>query len=98
MRGLPDGLDTVLGESGRSLSAGQARRLCLARALLSPARIVLLDEPTSGLDRETELDFLRDLGRALAGRTVIIATHADLPEGSVSREIDLDALPRDSKA
>lgn len=98
VRGLPHGLDTVLGESGRSLSAGQARRLCLARALLSPARIVLLDEPTSGLDRETELEFLRDLGRALAGRTVIIATHADLPEGSVSREIDLDALPRDSKA
>jgi ATP-binding cassette subfamily C protein CydC len=92
VRRLPQGLDTVIGEAGRTLSAGQARRLCLARTLLSPARIVLLDEPTSGLDRETEREFLSDLGCSLAGRTVIMATHADLPEGSATQEIILDAL------
>ena len=90
VRSLPRGLATVLGETGRSLSAGQARRLCLARTLLSPAPIVVLDEPTSGLDRNTELEFLVDLGRVLAGRTVIMATHAELPEGTVTRILDLD--------
>lgn len=81
VRTLPQGLETWLGEGGLTLSAGQARRLCLARVLLAPAPILLLDEPTSGLDPETERDFLADLGQATAGRTVILATHAALPPG-----------------
>lgn len=89
VRSLPHGLDTVLGETGRTLSAGQARRLCLARAVLSPARIVLLDEPTSGLDRETEFAFLNDMERSLAGRSVILVTHAELPGGSRMRMLTL---------
>ena len=64
---LPDGLDAWAGETGSLLSAGQARRLCLARALLSPARVLVLDEPTAGLDAAAEADFLRDLGRAAQG-------------------------------
>src|SRR5690606_22340735 len=56
---LPQGLDTVVGEAGRTLSAGQARRLCLARALLSKAPVLLLDEPTHALDRDTEIAFFR---------------------------------------
>ena len=67
VRGLPDGLDAWAGETGSLLSAGQARRLCLARALLSPARVLVLDEPTAGLDAAAEADFLRDLGRAAQG-------------------------------
>lgn len=89
VRALPKGLDTVVGETGATLSAGQARRLCLARTLLSPARIVLLDEPTAGLDRETETAFLSDMPRAMAGRTVLLATHALVPEGAVHRELTL---------
>ena len=89
VRNLPAGLDTVVGETGATLSAGQARRLCLARTMLSPASIVLLDEPTAGLDRETETAFLSDMPRALAGRTVVLATHALLPEGAVMREFEL---------
>ncbi|KQT84045.1 thiol reductant ABC exporter subunit CydC [Aurantimonas sp. Leaf443] len=85
VRTLPEGLATFLGEGGRTLSAGQARRLCLARALLSPAGILLLDEPTSGLDRETERAFFADLRGAAAGRTVVIATHADVPPGLADR-------------
>lgn len=77
--GLPAGLDTVLGEGGRSLSAGQARRICLARTLLSPASIIVLDEPTAGLDVETEQAILRDVPKAAAGRTVIAITHAEVP-------------------
>ncbi len=85
VRGLPDGLDTWAGETGSRLSAGQARRLCLARALLSPAAVIVLDEPTAGLDAATEAEFFRDLGLATQGRTVVLATHAGLPPGSVDR-------------
>ena len=85
VRAMPAGLDSFVGEAGRTLSAGQARRLCLARALLSGAEIIALDEPTSGLDSETETAFLRDLADATAGRTVVIATHATLPPGAVDQ-------------
>ena len=64
--GLPDGLDTWVGEAGRALSAGQARRIAVARALLRDAPIWVLDEPSEGLDRVTErelMDSLWDLTR-----------------------------------
>ncbi len=83
VRGLPDGLDTHLGEGGRTLSAGQARRLCLARTLLSPADILVFDEPTSGLDPHNEQAFLADLARATRGRSVLLVTHAQIPPGAV---------------
>lgn len=89
VRSLPRGLDTLVGESGATLSAGQARRLCLARTLLSPAAIVALDEPTAGLDRETEAEFLSDLPRALAGRSLILVTHASLPPNTGLRCVTL---------
>lgn len=91
VRELPQGLDTWVGETGAGLSAGQARRLCLARAVLSRAAVVLLDEPTAGLDAATEADFLRDLEHAVQGRTVVLATHAALPEGAVDRRLRLHA-------
>ncbi|CZT36961.1 thiol reductant ABC exporter subunit CydC [Rhizobium sp. 9140] len=89
VRAMPMGLATPHSEAGLTLSAGQARRLCLARTLLSGAGILVLDEPTSGLDRATELAFLDDLGKATAGRTVILITHATLPSGVVDRVFHL---------
>ena len=89
MRGLPRGLDTILGEAGRTVSAGQARRLCLARTLLSHAPVLLLDEPTNGLDRETELAFFETLKTATTGRTVVLVTHAAIPEGTVERVVEI---------
>lgn len=89
-RGLPQGLDTWVGEGGAGLSAGQARRLCLARVLLSQAAIILLDEPTAGLDRPNEEAFLADLKQACGARAVVLATHARLPEGAVDRILSLD--------
>lgn len=71
---LPQGLDTVLGESGSGLSEGQAQRLAIARAILSGAPIVLLDEATSALDAETEQMVLERIHR-LTDRTCIAVTH-----------------------
>ena len=90
VRSLPQELDTWLGESGETLSAGQARRLCLARTLLSPARVLLLDEPTAGLARPTEAEFLADLLAVTTGRTLILATHAAIPDGAVDHIYRLD--------
>jgi len=89
VRGLPNGLDTLVGESGRTVSAGQARRLCLARVLLSPAKILLLDEPTTGLDRTAEVAFFETLHSAARNRTVIVVTHAAIPGGTMDRVLTM---------
>ncbi len=72
---LPERLDTWVGEGGARFSGGQGRRLALARALLSPAPILILDEPCAGLDAATERDFLATLNEAAAGRSVLLITH-----------------------
>ena len=71
---LPQGLDTVLGESGAGLSEGQAQRLAIARAILGGAPILLLDECTSALDEATEQKVLRRM-KELPDRTCIAVTH-----------------------
>jgi ABC-type multidrug transport system fused ATPase/permease subunit len=73
---LPNGLDTLVGEGGRGLSGGEARRVALARAFLRDAPLVLLDEPTANLDRDSETAVLDAIDRLRAGRTVLIATHS----------------------
>jgi len=79
VRSLPAGLDTMLGEKGSKLSAGQAQRLGLARAILRDAPILLLDEPTSALDVATEDAVMRGVrdwvNEAPKRRMAIIATH-----------------------
>jgi len=73
---LPDGLDTVLGQSGRTLSGGQAHRIAFARALIDKSRRVLVfDEPTAHLDIETELELKQRLLGIFADRLVVFATH-----------------------
>ena len=72
---LPDGLDTWVGEAGKLLSAGQARRLTVARAILRDAPVWVLDEPSEGLDRITEAELVESLLEVTAGRTVLWITH-----------------------
>jgi len=79
VRGLPGQLDAWIGEHGRTLSAGQARRIALARALLRDAPLLVLDEPTEGLDVDTAQALLSDLATATAGRTIIVISHDTLP-------------------
>ena len=89
VRGHRLGLDALVGEGGRTLSAGQARRLCLARTLLSPAGILLLDEPTTGLDRAAEEAFFHALHAGARGRSVIVVTHAAIPDGTMDRVLEM---------
>ena len=96
LAGLPGGLSTILTGGAQALSGGQRRRLLLARAVLSPARIVLLDEPTEHLDAADAEPILRDLlgpNSALmsADRTVVVATH-HLPDDIGCRELRVDTL------
>jgi ATP-binding cassette subfamily C protein CydC len=75
VRDLPEGIDTWIGEAGARLSAGQARRLVLARALLRDPRILILDEPTENLDAGTARRLVASLRAATEGRTVLLITH-----------------------
>ena len=73
--GRPEGLDTMLGERGVGLSAGERQRVALARAFLRDAPLLLLDEPTANLDGETEEQVLAAVRRLIVGRTVVLVAH-----------------------
>jgi ATP-binding cassette subfamily B protein len=73
--GLPDGLDTVVGDRGYRLSGGEKQRIAIARLLLKAPDVVVLDEATAHLDSESEAAVQRALARALRGRTSLVIAH-----------------------
>jgi len=100
---LPDGIDTVLGRSGDTLSVGQQQRLSIARGLVRDSKILILDEPTAALDPQTENQLVAALQAAAADRLVIVIAHrlstirkADrivfLEKGEIKDEGDHDTL------
>ena len=75
MAGLPQGLETPVGEDGVALSGGERRRLAVARALLAPGPVVVLDEPTSGLDPRLADELIDGVFAAAGDRSVLLITH-----------------------
>ena len=88
---LPQGYDTVIGESGTTFSEGEKQRLTIARAILRNASILILDEPTSALDVETEAFVMEGIERLTEGRTTFIIAH----RLSTVRACDLILVLRD---
>ncbi len=87
---LPQGLDTMLGEGGATASGGQRQRIGLARAILSPAPIVLLDEPASHLPEADAIAALQAVLRARPGRTAVLVSHRAAERRLATREVVLD--------
>jgi len=75
IRELEDGYDSVIGERGATLSAGQRQRIAIARAVIRNPRILILDEPMTGLDAENEAKVRQALERLMKGKTTIMITH-----------------------
>ncbi|MBT2419514.1 thiol reductant ABC exporter subunit CydD [Streptomyces sp. ISL-22] len=86
---LPQGVDTVLGEDGAGLSAGQRQRLALARAFLADRPVLLLDEPTAALDGATEAEVVEAVRRLAVGRTVLLVVHRPASLGVADRVVRL---------
>ena len=72
---LPHKYDTTIGEGGTKISGGERQRICVARAFLRDAPILILDEPTSSIDSQTEGVILEALDRLAQGRTTITIAH-----------------------
>jgi ATP-binding cassette, subfamily C, bacterial CydD len=75
IQGLPNGLETIIGEGGRTLSGGQEQRIALARAFLGDRSVIMLDEPTAHLDIETEFELKDTMLQLFNSKLVFFATH-----------------------
>lgn len=93
VRGLKQGIDTLLGERGTGISEGQMQRIAIARAIFSEHPILLLDEATSSLDEEVEARLLANL-RAMTDKTVVIVTHRTAVLSICDKNIDFGKLTR----
>ena len=90
---LPKAYDTVIGESGGSLSQGQKQLLCIARVMLTRPPMLILDEATSSIDTRTEIQVQDAFSKLMKGRTTFIVAH----RLSTIREADMILVMRDGR-
>ena len=90
---LPDGYDTVIGESGGTLSQGQKQLLCIARVMLCLPPMLFLDEATSSIDTRTEVRIQKAFDTMMRGRTTFIVAH----RLATIREADMILVMRDGR-
>ena len=90
---LPQGYDTVIGEDGGSLSAGQKQLLCITRVMLCLPPMLILDEATSSIDTRTEIRIQKAFAKMMQGRTSFIVAH----RLSTIQEADVILVMRDGK-
>jgi thiol reductant ABC exporter CydD subunit len=90
VRALPLGYETLVGDGGRPLSAGERRRIALARAFLRDAPLVVLDEPTADLDAESAELVARAIERLRPGRTILLVAHRPELAASADRVVVLE--------
>jgi thiol reductant ABC exporter CydD subunit len=88
---LPDGYETVIGDGGRPLSAGEGQRIALARAFLRDAQLVVLDEPTANLDPVNAEAVAQAMERLFEGRTALVIAHRPELARRADRVVRLDA-------
>ena len=72
---LPEGFDTIIGESGASLSGGEAQRISIARCILKDAPVVILDEATASVDADNEVYIQEAISELVKGKTLIVIAH-----------------------
>jgi ATP-binding cassette, subfamily C, bacterial CydD len=89
VRALPDGLESIIGDGGRGLSAGETQRIALARVFLRDAPLVVLDEPTANLDSENARLVGDVVARLRRGRTVLVISHRPEPMLCADRVVRL---------
>lgn len=90
---LPNGYDTVIGEDGGSLSAGQKQLLCITRVMLCLPPMLILDEATSSIDTRTEMRIQKAFATMMQGRTSFLVAH----RLSTIQEADVILVMRDGK-
>ncbi len=87
---LPDGYETIVGERGAALSAGERQRIATARAFLTNPRVLILDEPTAALDPIAERHIITGYESAMRDRTTIVITHREEVASRADRVLVLD--------
>jgi ABC-type transport system involved in cytochrome bd biosynthesis fused ATPase/permease subunit len=98
VRGLPAGLDSMVGIGGAKLSGGQKQRLSLARMFIADPDVWLLDEPTVHLDHQTAVKVLDSVRAATQMRTLVVAAHDSRDLALCDHVIRVDAVERAERA